>query len=506
MKNTKHNFIRFSSCLFVLAVCLLLLGLTTQAASQTPAGWTVSTYNGHSIITTNTGAQWLSPTATLGKSYKEVKAETKDPNSPLYGFHTVGKSKVGELFTAYGMTAWNQWGQYQNCIAFLEDFAPNLLPISKWTYFIGISGTGSGLYRGQICGPFVRVHPQGLGTFGSGDGLPACSWPNRSYSNKGVWLYSSTIVIPPELPNEPPVAKCKDVTVSADANCEANASIDNGSSDPDGDPITISQSPSGPYPLGDTEVTLTVTDDKGESSTCTATVTVIDDTAPEISIANSQLGMWPPNHKYKTFRVNNFGVSVTDNCGCCVEAKITGVSSSEPDDAKGGGDGNTKNDIVIASDGKSVKLRAERMGGGDGRVYTITLSATDAAGNTATATCEVIVPHDRSGLPKGIGGFVTDSEMALPEDYFLSQNYPNPFNPTTTISFGLPQAENVTLNIYNSAGQLIRTLTRAQYSAGTHNITWDATDYSGVRVANGIYIYELRANNFVQQRKMLLMK
>ena len=97
-------------------------------------------------------------------------------------------------------------------------------------------------------------------------------------------------------------------------------------------------------------------------------------------------------------------------------------------------------------------------------------------------------------------------KYTVPDEYSLSQNYPNPFNPTTTISFGLPQAENVTLNIYNSAGQLIRTLTRAQYSAGTHHVTWDATDYSGVRVANGIYIYELRTNNFVQQRKMLLMK
>ena len=83
--------------------------------------------------------------------------------------------------------------------------------------------------------------------------------------------------------NDPPVATCDDVTVGADANCEANASIDDGSYDPDGDPITLSQDPAGPYPLGPTLVTLNVSDDHGWVSTCTATVTVVDVTPPSIS-------------------------------------------------------------------------------------------------------------------------------------------------------------------------------------------------------------------------------
>ena len=83
--------------------------------------------------------------------------------------------------------------------------------------------------------------------------------------------------------NQPPVASCKNVTVSAGANCTAAASIDNGSSDPDGDAITLSQSPPGPYSLGNTTVTLTVTDSHSASSQCTATVTVVDTTAPAVN-------------------------------------------------------------------------------------------------------------------------------------------------------------------------------------------------------------------------------
>ncbi|MBT3878408.1 MAG: HYR domain-containing protein [Candidatus Scalindua sp.] len=86
--------------------------------------------------------------------------------------------------------------------------------------------------------------------------------------------------------NKPPVAICQDVIVSAGAGCKANASIDNGSTDPDiipkGDVITLSQVPAGPYSLGTTTVILTVKDLKGLTSSCEATVKVVDDTPPTI--------------------------------------------------------------------------------------------------------------------------------------------------------------------------------------------------------------------------------
>lgn len=84
--------------------------------------------------------------------------------------------------------------------------------------------------------------------------------------------------------NQPPVAACKNVTVPAGANCTASASIDDGSFDPDaGDTITLSQEPSEPYTLGQTTVILTVTDNHGRSSTCSATVTVEDTVPPTIT-------------------------------------------------------------------------------------------------------------------------------------------------------------------------------------------------------------------------------
>lgn len=88
----------------------------------------------------------------------------------------------------------------------------------------------------------------------------------------------------PSLCNSPPVAKCKNLTVSAGLDCMANASIDDGSFDPDaGDTITLSQSPAGPYALGVTTVTLTVSDSHGASNSCSATVTVVDTTPPVIT-------------------------------------------------------------------------------------------------------------------------------------------------------------------------------------------------------------------------------
>jgi hypothetical protein len=179
--------------------------------------------------------------------------------------------------------------------------------------------------------------------------------------------------------NSPPVAQCQNVSVIAGSLCTASASIDNGSYDPDGDPITPTQTPPGPYQLGDTLVTLTVTDSKGASSQCTGTVTVIDNTPPTISSASvTPSTLWPPNHQMVPVTLI---VTATDNCGGVPVCRITSVSSNEP--INGLGDGDMAPDWQIRGN-LTVDLRSERSGTGNGRIYTINLNCVDAAGNLSS--------------------------------------------------------------------------------------------------------------------------
>jgi uncharacterized repeat protein (TIGR03803 family) len=113
------------------------------------------------------------------------------------------------------------------------------------------------------------------------------------------------------LPPLPPIAQCKNITVSADANCNADASIDDGSYSPNaGGTITLVKSPPGPYPLGDTSVTLTVTDNHGLSNSCVAAVTVADTTPPVITCpGNIVTDATSPDGA-----VVSFAPTASDNC------------------------------------------------------------------------------------------------------------------------------------------------------------------------------------------------
>jgi len=124
---------------------------------------------------------------------------------------------------------------------------------------------------------------------------------------------------------------------------------------------------------------------------------VNDDEAPVITTIGSAT-LWPPNHKYVTFNVSNLVTSVSDNCDSSIgvgDVTITNVTSDEPENTAG--DGNTLNDIVIAGNCQSVQLRSERIGNGNGRVYTITLQVTDSNGNTSSETIKVKVPQSQNG-------------------------------------------------------------------------------------------------------------
>lgn len=94
----------------------------------------------------------------------------------------------------------------------------------------------------------------------------------------------------------------------------------------------------------------------------------------------------------------------------------------------------------------------------------------------------------------------------LPQAFNLNQNYPNPFNPTTNITYSIPEHSNVKLNVYDALGRQITTLVNEEMSAGTYKTTWNGKDMAGSKVASGIYFYTIEIQDFVQTRKMIMLK
>jgi hypothetical protein len=186
----------------------------------------------------------------------------------------------------------------------------------------------------------------------------------------------------------PPVAICQDLTLSADDNCQGSAiaaDVDSGSTDPNGDVLTLVLEPTAPYSLGATEVELTVTNPSGASDTCTATVTVVDDELPiaicdpgpnpsgNVPAANNQDGFWT--------------ISATDNCQDDLPIVVEDTGTEMQFDghfAEG-----TNVHYVQAPGTKNPKQKSgsgsvdwKLTGSGDMKVI-----ATDAAGNTGDVLC-----------------------------------------------------------------------------------------------------------------------
>ena len=111
-------------------------------------------------------------------------------------------------------------------------------------------------------------------------------------------------------------------------------------------------------------------------------------------------------------------------------------------------------------------------------------------------------------VPDGIPADIEDSGInnQFPNQYKLHSNYPNPFNPYTTIKYDIPQNEHVELVIFNLLGQKIKTLISKEQQAGHYKTAWDGTTDLGRIVSSGIYIFRMRAGDFIDHKRMIMLK
>ncbi len=157
--------------------------------------------------------------------------------------------------------------------------------------------------------------------------------------------------------------------------------------------------------------------------------------------------------------------------------------------------------------------------GGDNNTIVTSLNAdlSGLAGKTAAVFASGFLDPsaNQNGEPFGVFaalangtvvqfGTLTDvktTEITVPKNYNLKQNYPNPFNPSTKIQFSLPVNQTVTLKVFNMLGQEVATLINKEMNAGNYNIDFIANDLS-----SGVYLYQLKTGNFIQTKKMTLLK
>ena len=145
---------------------------------------------------------------------------------------------------------------------------------------------------------------------------------------------------------------------------------------------------------------------------------------------------------------------------------------------------------------------------GEGNILSLPVTVNPNATNKIRLEIDEMVLADQNAveIPVDYG------KTSVPQAFELNQNYPNPFNPTTTIKFTLPARKDggatlpTTLKIYNVLGEVVRTLVDEPMSPGVHHKIWDGRDGQGNQVASGIYFYRLRASEFSETKKMVLLK
>ncbi|WP_439516378.1 HYR domain-containing protein [Sediminibacterium sp.] len=351
------------------------------AASQTYVATVTGNY---SVTVTNAGGcSGTSSPVTVTVSPAPVVTTTPSGNATLCNGSLVITASAGSVYQwsngattqaitvtqagSYSVTVTNQFGCTNTSAPVVVGATDNVPPVAKCkniSVAINANGTASITAASINDGSFDNCGAVTLSI--SGQTSYSCADAGNTFNvvltatdaqgNQSSCTATVSVIDPNSYCNQPPVAVCKPLTVSANANCQGiavAADFNNGSSDPNGDALTYSVLPAGPYAKGVTNVVLTVTDSKGASSTCSTTITVVDDLAPVVTA--------PAN------------VTVNTDAGVCI---ATNVSLGTP----------------VVSDnctGWTVTNNAPTQF--EKGVTNVTWTVTDASGNVTTAVQTVTV-------------------------------------------------------------------------------------------------------------------
>jgi len=299
-------------------------------------------------------------------------------------------------------------------------------------------------------------------------------------------------------PNDP--GQCGAIvnyTVTATDNCTSSVTV------------TVTPASGTFFAVGVTTVNARATDAAGNTATCSFTVTVNDVEPPVIhNLLVLPPVLWPPNHKMKNVSVD---YTSTDNCPGPITCAVT-VTSDEPQSGTGNGDQSP--DWNILND-HHIKLRAERAGDGDGRVYTVKVTCTDAHGNTASGNKTVLVPHDmrardirelvfqysdhghghRTEAESASGRNVVIINEENPEQSTLVRVYPNPSTNYFTLNIEtFDDNAKISVRLIDVAGRVVEV---------RKNLSGDQVLKIGSNLKAGLYIAEIRQGNSSKQIKLL---
>ena len=186
-------------------------------------------------------------------------------------------------------------------------------------------------------------------------------------------------------------------------------------------------------------------------------------------------------------------------CGVFDSGTIEGTVELE------GGTGNVE-DVEVEAGGITVNPAADGTYSIELQpgIYTVTASLADYEDGVVT---DVVVTEGNATTGTDFTlTFVVDGDDIIIAATKLNGNYPNPFNPITNIAYSIKDAGNVTIEVYNLRGQLVKTLVNSVKETGNHTAFWNGTDNSNKSVSSGIYFYKLKSGNYTNTKKMLLLK